>query len=145
MAFLTKEELKTVAASEVINKLIGSDDTIAAVIIEESISLMKGKLSKFYDIEAIFNATGTSRHKTILKYLKDISIYEIYERHTREQNSVAKRRRDEAMAELEKLNTGENYDRTLPPRTKEESTDPNTMTEGEFRFGNGHIRYNSNY
>lgn len=141
MSFLTKEELRTVSTIPIIDKLTAEDDTIITIIIDESISLMKGKLSKYYDVDAIFNATGDARHKTILKYLKDIAIYEIYERHTREQNLVAKRRRDEAMDELEKLNTGENYDRTLPARIDQQDT----ATESEdIRFG-GNKRYNSAY
>ncbi len=141
MPFLIKDELKTVATSQTIDNLTANDDTIITDIIDESVSLMKGKLSKYYDVDAIFNATGATRHKTILKYLKDIAIYEIYERHTREQNLVTKRRRDEAMEELEKLNTGENYDRTLPARI----TQQDTATESDdIRFG-GNQRYNSAY
>ena len=140
--FLVQSELTTVSTAELINKLTGSDATIVPNIIDESISIMSGKLSKYYDIDAIFSATGDTRHKTILKWLKDITIYEIYERHTREQNSVAKRRRDEAMAELEKLNTGENYDRTLPPR--DSSAEKTATQSDDIRFG-GDFRYNSNY
>lgn len=142
MPFLEKTELKTVSTQPLIDKLTGADDSIVTDIIDESISLIKGKLSKYYDIDGIFAATGADRHKTVLKWLKDITIYELYERHTREQNLVAKRRRDEAMAELEKLNTGENYDRTLPKR---ETTTENTATESEdIRFG-GSQRYSSIY
>jgi len=142
MAFLTKDELKTVSTSELINKITAYDDSIVNAIIDESIGLMCSYLSKYYDTDAIFSATGNARHKTVLKKLKDIVIFEIYERHTREINQAAKRRFDEAMLWLEKLNTGEFADRTLPPITE---TSEETETPADILFGNRNDRYSSNY
>lgn len=142
MAFLQIDELKTVADVSLINKIIGMDNDIVNDIIDETIQTMKGDLSKYYDIDAIFNAQGENRHKVALKYAKYITIYEIYERHTREQNAVAARRFNEAMDWLEKLNNGEKYDRTLPPRPKESTEAPGVNTES--RFG-GSTQYESAY
>lgn len=142
MAFLTKQELTTVATMSIIDKITAEDFDIVPRIIEESISLMKGYLSRYYDAEAIFLAEGDSRHKTVLKRLKDIAIYEIYERHTREQNAVAARRYNEAMNWLEKLNTGEHSDHTLPTKPEDTTADPGTS--GDTRFG-GNTQYQSAY
>lgn len=142
--FLTQDELKTVATAQIIDKIIAGDTDIVATIIAESISLMAGYLSKRYDTVAIFAAEGADRHLTVLKRLKDIAIYEIYERHTREQNAVAMRRYNEAMAWLEKLNTGEFYDATMPPKPVADPAAP-LGTDGEdTRFG-GYQRYTNNY
>lgn len=141
MAFLTKIELGTVATLSVIDRLTGSDTALVDEIIEESISLMKGYLSRHYDAEAIFAARDAERHSTVVKRLKDLVIYEVYERHTRETNAVAARRYAEAMKWLETLNSGELGDRTLPPRP----TLPDAAgTTGETRFG-GNPRYESIY
>lgn len=139
MAFLEKTELRTVASTTTIDKIIANDDTIVTDIINESIALMKSYLAKYYDIDAIFDAIDQERNLNVLKKLKDISIYEIYERHTREQNKVAMRRYSEAMLWLEKLNTGEYYDSTLPPRQIEDGTDI-SKTSDDIRFG-GNTRY----
>lgn len=141
--FLAKEELKTVADINLVNKITALDDTIVEDIILESIETMKGYLSKYYDIDAIFTATGDTRHKVVVKFLKYITIYEIYERHTREQNAVAARRFAEAMDWLEKLNKGEYFDRTLPIIPKEITTAPEGST-GDNRYG-GNTQYTSNY
>lgn len=141
MAFLTKLELKTVGSISVIDKLTGPDYELVDDIIAESISLMKGYLSRHYDIDAIFAAEGSARHQTVVKRLKDIVIYEVYERHTREQNAVAARRYNEAMKWLEALNSGEFSDKTLPQ--KPPTTDP-AGTTGETRFG-GNTQYPSIY
>jgi hypothetical protein len=116
--FLQKSELKTVSTEEIINKIIGGDDEIVVTIIGESIAMMKGYMSRFYDVELIFSQRGRKRHLTTLKKLKDIVIYEIYERRTKQQNAVAARRYNEAMLWLEKLSTGELGDKTLPPVVK---------------------------
>jgi hypothetical protein len=139
--FLRKEELKTVSTEEIIHKIIGGDNEIVINIINESIALMKGYMSRFYDVEEIFSQRGNKRHLATLKRLKDIVIYEIYERHTRTQNAVAARRYSEAMMWLEKLSTGELGDKTLPPAIKEADI---TGQTGESRFGSN-IKYRSDY
>jgi phage gp36-like protein len=141
--FLEKSELKTVAQISLIDKIINLDDEIVENIIDESISLMKSYMSRFYDVEAIFNKEGDARHKATLKRLKDIVIYEIYERHTREHNAVAMRRYNEAMNWLEKLNTGEFGDKTLPI-VQDNPDDDSAGTSGDTRFG-GSKRYDSIY
>lgn len=142
MAFLVKAELKTVAQIGLIDLITAADDTIIISIIDESIDKMKSFLSRFYDVEAIFAAEGNARKASILKRLKDIVIYEIYERHTREPNAVAARRYAEAMDWLEKMNTGELGDHTLPPKPNEEGETEGTA--GDTRFG-GNKRYTSIY
>lgn len=142
MAFLTKEELKTVSDVNLINIITNLDDTIVVDIIEESIDKMKGFLSRFYDIDGIFDAEGNERKKSVVKRLKDIVIYEIYERHTRDTNAVAARRYAETMEWLEKTYTGELGDRTLPP--KPEEPDDSTGQTGDTRFG-GNMQYRSVY
>jgi len=140
--FLSLAELKTVSTMPIIDKLIGFDDDIAEIIIEESISVMQGYMSRFYNVEDIFSKEGDKRHLATLKRLKDIVIYEIYERHTRTQNAVAARRYNEAMLWLEKLSTGELGDKTLPPVKKDD--DGTTGQTGESRFG-GNTKYTSIY
>lgn len=142
MAFLTKAELKTVSDLRIVDIITNLDESIVVEIIDESIDKMQGFMSRFYDVEAIFDAEGDARKKSIVKRLKDIVIYETYERHTRETNDVAARRYAEAMDWLEKVYTGELGDRTLPPRPAPESD--NDGTTGDVRFG-GNPSYDSAY
>jgi phage gp36-like protein len=141
--FLTKEELKTVADINVVDLITNLDDSIVVEIIDESIDKMKSYLSRYYDADAIFAAEGAGRKKHILKVLKDIVIYEVYERHTREQNAVAARRYAEAMHWLEKINSGELGDDTLPDKPDNPDGTPDG-TNGDARYG-GDGRYDSIY
>ena len=131
MAFLTKDELKTVVTVEVVNLITRGDDTIVTEIIEESIDIIKTYLFKHFNVDVIFDAQGAARSKVILKYLKDIAIHEIYIRRTKQMNQVAKGRFDEAMLWLEKVAKG-TIQPDLPP--KEVDTDGDGQPDGTVPF-----------
>lgn len=126
MSFILKEELNTVATAEMVTIITNSDDTIITEIIDESIDLMRSYLHQNYDTEAIFTAVDADRSKIIVKYLKDIVIYEIYSRRTRQINELAKQRYDEAMLWLERVAKGD-INPGLPTLT-----DPDTGTDETF-------------
>lgn len=144
MAFLTKEELKTVSDINIVNKITALDDDIVNDIIDESIALMTSYLSRFYDATSIFAKENNERNKHIIKKLKDIVIYEVYERHSREPNAVAERRYNIAMRWLEKINTGEQGDGTLPTKPDEPGENENNGSTGDSRYGGGR-KYGSIY
>jgi phage gp36-like protein len=138
--FLTKDELKTVTDINVVNKIVNLDDTIVEEIIDESIDLMKSYLSRYYDAESIFNEEGSMRKKAVVKKLKDIVIYEIYNRNLWGENARVGAAYTEAINWLEKLNTGQFSDNTLPPIPDEVGDG----TDGDTRFG-GNKKYSSIY
>lgn len=149
MAFLIKEELKTVADLNIVDIITDLDDTIISQIVDESIAIMKSYLAKYYDCDLIFSATGAQRNQAILKRLKDIVIFEIYIRHTREFNEVAKWRYDEVIAWLEKINTGTFVEEQLPPNGGGSGGSGSGGSIGgqdglDIRFGNGH-KYESSF
>lgn len=143
MAFLIKSELKTVGQISLIDKIVNEDNTIVDDIINESIALMSSHLSRHYDIVNIFNKTGANRHKQVVKYLKDIVIYEIYDRRSLDQSAGMIRKYQEAMNWLEKLNTGEFGDKTLPV-VESTLNDSGVLSEGNTRFG-GNKKYANGY
>lgn len=140
-SFLSFEELSTVAALPTIAKLTAGNPYVVEQIIDESIALMRSYLSRHYDTDSIFSATGDDRHLTVLKYLKDIVIFEIYDRLTREENEVAGRRYEAAIKWLESLNDGSLADDTLPPAVTPEGQE---ASSGDVRFGSN-TQYTSRY
>jgi phage gp36-like protein len=132
--FLSQNELKTVADKAIIVLITDMDEEIVDQVIAESIDLMSSYLSRYYDVQNIFNKQGAARNLTVLKYLKDIVIYEVYMRHTRQINEAAQKRYNEAMNFLEKLNTGDFFISTLPS-IPGEITSPNNQEEQQTRFG----------
>ncbi|MRX70280.1 Protein of unknown function [Flavobacterium resistens] len=129
--FLEKSELQTVGVEEIINKIINSDDAIVNEIIEEDIDLASGYLFQYYDVEAIFNATGDDRNKTLLRHLKGLVIFDIYTRRNKAINEVTKLRYDEAMLWLEKVSTGK-LKPDLPPKKIDTDGDGNPDSPATF-------------
>ena len=147
MSFLTKAELATVADPAIINLITGTslgDDVIVDQCIAEGISVMKSLLSRYYDVDAIFNATDDARDLTVLHHLKNIVIHEIWIRHTRKVNEVAKLRFDEAMNWLEKLNEGKFMIKTLP-LAPGSLPSPGNQDGQDTRFGVGNSKYENIY
>jgi hypothetical protein len=141
MAFLEKAELKTVSQIPAIDKITNADGEVVTELIEESISVMKGLLSAFYDTGKIFSAEADDRNKTVLKYLKNIVIFEIYTRLNWDVNRTLINRYNEAMQWLENMNEGKWTDKTLPL-----SGDEGESPQNDFfiRFGSGE-RYLSDF
>ena len=137
--FLDIDELKSIVDINLINKITADDDTIVETIISESIDSMKSYLSKYYDTEVIFSKEGTERSLNVLKKLKDIVVYEIYTRNPRSMNEVAEKKYSEAINWLEKLNTGEFSDKSLPIPTVEL-----VETQTSMRTGSNQ-KYQSNF
>lgn len=141
--FLQKSELNTVLPISLADAITNQDDSIVSQIISESIALMSSYLSKFYDVQAIFSASGSQRNLTVLKYLKDIVAFEIIRAHTHDTaNESAQQRYDTAIQWLRDLNTGTLSDSTLPPLPIQPDSDP--ATSGNVRFGTS-AKYSSIY
>lgn len=111
--FLEIDELKTVRTAPIVELITNSDDDTVNEIINESIDIMKSYLFKYYDTDVIFNAVGEERSKMILKYLKDIVIYEIHKIRATRFDEVLKLDYDEAIGWLDKVSTGK-IDADLP-------------------------------
>ena len=123
MAFLVKDELKTVSTLEIIDIITNSDDEIINMIIEECIDVMKTYLGSYYDMDEVFAKTGDDRNKTLLKYLKALVIYEIPKRRGKQVPRDQAEDFNEAMRWLEKVAAGE-WRANLPPK-KVENEDSN--------------------
>ena len=146
MAFLTPEELKTVAYSYQINEITEADEDIVLQAISTGLEEVKGYLRKnnkkeyldgrlVYDVNAVFAAQGGSRNSLILQYTKIASLWhllilcnvDILYEHVKE-------RYDRAIDYLKKVNKG---DVTLDlPLLAQTDADNNGVSDAKpFRFG----------
>lgn len=132
MAFLVKDELKTVSKLEIIDIITNSDDEIINMIIEECIDVMKTYLGAYYDMDEIFAKEGDDRNKTLLKYLKALVIYEIPKCRGKQVPRDQAEDFNEAMRWLEKVAAGE-WRANLPPK-KVENEDGTQSEVGFFKL-----------
>lgn len=75
--YITPEELKTHAYDEEIKQIIREDETIALACLDMAQEFAESKLSKHYDTDKIFSKTGTDRSPLLVKFIKDIAIWEL--------------------------------------------------------------------
>lgn len=81
MAFLGKADFVASIHTEILDGLTRNNDDIIDVAIDEAVSEMKGYLAARYNVDAIFNASGASRHPTVLNFCKDVALYHIHSAH----------------------------------------------------------------
>jgi len=139
MAFIIKEELKTVGVPAVIEKAINENDDIVLDIIDETEDVMRSYLSGRFNVDAVFNAVAGDRSGVVVKHFKKIVIDEIYKRKTGGLNEVTQLGYDEAMTWLEGVASGKINAGDLPPKDEEP-----IQGDGFIKFG-GNTKYESDF
>jgi hypothetical protein len=104
MAFLTIDELKTEAPASFINILVGVEDDAVNEIILDMMDLIRTNLGAYYDMDAVFNAIGDARSRTIVNYLKDLVYYKLQKR--RKPGVLDNSDYEEAMRWIEEVSAG---------------------------------------
>lgn len=75
--YIEIEELRTHVREEELQEIIRSDETIALAALDAAKEFAKSKLMKHYDTQAIFSKKNTDRSPLLVKFIKDIAIWEI--------------------------------------------------------------------
>jgi phage gp36-like protein len=63
---------------DILDSLTREDDTIVEICEDRAVAEMRGYLSRRYDVDVIFAATGSHRNQLILMMAIDIAIYHIF-------------------------------------------------------------------
>lgn len=102
------------------------DPEIVEICEDRTIAEMRGYLSKTYDCDAIFTATGKDRHPLILMFATDITIYHIFCQHN--PYKISQVRKDRYDRAIEWLKGVMNGDITIDgaPRLPEDTAESNS-------------------
>jgi phage gp36-like protein len=93
---------------EILDALVREDETLVEVCEDRAIAQMRGYLSRRYDCDALFSATGGARNQLVLMMAIDISIYHIFCIHNpMKLSQVRKDRYDRAMEWLRQVAAGD--------------------------------------
>lgn len=134
MAFLTIQELKTVARQEHVQVIASMDDLIIQGCIQSGITEVMSRLTPStkkqaydgrtrYDVQAIFAAVGDQRNELILAYTKVVALWHLIIRgNAGVHYEVIEARYDRAIEYLKDLASGDATDLTLPALPEEEET-----------------------
>ena len=89
---------------EILDALVRDDETIIEICEDRAIAEMRGYLSRRYDCDLIFSASGPERNQLILMMALDIAIYHIFCVHNPQKLSqVRKDRYNRAMEWLKQV------------------------------------------
>ncbi|MEZ2337681.1 hypothetical protein AB6735_18690 [Mucilaginibacter sp. RCC_168] len=146
MAFLEKSDLRSKIREYQLNSITDNDDTIVEMAIEAGIEEASSLLTRndkkewddgrpHYDVEAIFNASGTDRNGLMLANTKSIVMWHLIDLcNTGLDYEKAESRYDRAVEYLEKLAAGDGANsRTLPRITAEPPIDDQPFAMGSRR------------
>ena len=92
---------------DILDALVREDETIIEICEDRAIAEMRCHLSKRYDRERIFSATGEERHQLILMMVIDITVYHIFCIHNPTKLSAMRKDRYERAVEWMKAVSGE--------------------------------------
>lgn len=84
---------------EILNALVRDDETLVEICEDRAIAEMRGYLSKRYDCNAIFSASGEGRNQLILMMVIDIAVYHIFCIHNPQKLSQVRKDRYERAVE----------------------------------------------
>lgn len=122
MPFLSKLDLYLTILDDELNEITRQDDTIVIASCTAAISEMRTILNDSFDVDAIFNATGTNRHQLLLRLGCDIAVYYIVARCQAGQYLQDRLSRyDRAVNTLKAFAKNETYS-DLPRRTATQQT-----------------------
>ena len=92
---------------DILDALVREDETVIEVCEDRAIAEMRCYLSKRYDCNKIFAATGDNRNQLVLMMVIDMAVYHIFCIHNpRNMSSVRKDRYDRAKEWLEAVADG---------------------------------------
>lgn len=118
---------------EILDALTREDNTVVEVCEDRAIAEMRCYLSRRYDCDAIFSATGDKRNQLVLMMVVDIAIYHIFSIHNPQKLSQVRRDRYDRAVEWMKAVAAEDI-----------SIDGAPLLPEEQRAANASFRISSN-
>lgn len=129
--FITPEDYDASIHREILDALLRhdsdvSDSAIVEICEDRAIEEMRCYLSKYYDCDAIFSATGSDRNPLILMMAVDIAVYHIFCQHNPYKMSEIRKERYNRAVEWLKAVADANITIDGAPRLPEEELHANS-------------------
>lgn len=129
--FITPEDYDASIHREILDALLRhdsdvSDSAIVEICEDRAIEEMRCYLSKYYDCDAIFSATGDQRNALILMMAVDIAVYHIFCQHNPYKMSEIRKERYNRAVEWLKAVAAANITIDGAPRLPEEELHANS-------------------
>lgn len=141
MVFLTTDDFKLKLSVDILNQILQLDNSILDDAEQQAIAIIEDNLSPNFDIETELAKTATDRHKNLIRWMLNLTLYFVYERVPDDQvpERVVKNY-DDTIAEIELIARGKKN--TTLERVVDEETDEIHTT---FRYGSNPPRGHNLY
>lgn len=141
MTFLTIADFTLKLSEDIRNQITDSDDTILDDAEIQATAIIQDAFFDKYDLNAEFAKAGSSRHKNLVRWMLNLTVYFIYERVPDVQvpERVVKNYND-TLTELERIETGKR-NTSLQKLDNEKTGRPET----NFRWGSNTKRSHDLY
>jgi phage gp36-like protein len=80
MAFIDKSDIESALTSEEITEITRSDDTLVDSAILSALGEMRSYLATKYDVDTIYQATGSNRDGHLVRIAVTLAVYYLFER-----------------------------------------------------------------
>ena len=97
--FVQIEDYDASVHREILDALVRDDDSLVEICEDRAIAEMRCYLSKRYDCDAIFSASGNGRNQLVLMMVIDIAVYHIFCIHNPQKLSQIRKDRYERAVE----------------------------------------------
>lgn len=124
---------------EILDALVRDDETLVEICEDRAIAEMRGYLSKRYDCNSIFSASGEERNQLILMMVIDIAVYHIFCIHNPQKLSQVRKDRYERAVEWMKAVADEEISIDGAPLLPEEDR----AKKAALMFKSNHKRVNN--
>jgi len=118
--FVNIEDYDASVHREILDALVRDDESLVEICEYRAIAEMRCYLSKRYDCDAIFSATGEDRNQLILMMVLDIAVYHIFCIHNPQKLSQIRKDRYERAVEWMKAVANEEISIDGAPLLSEE-------------------------
>ena len=131
MTFLTEDDFLLKLPADIRDQITDGDSSVLDEAEAQSTAIIQDAFYEKYDLNAEFAKTGTDRHKNLLRWMLNLTIYFIYERIPA--NQVPERvvkNYDDTVTEIKNVEAGKR-NTTLTKLIRED----NLHKETNFRWG----------
>ena len=97
--FVKMEDYDASVHREILDALVRDDESLVEICEDRAIAEMRCYLSKRYDCDAIFSASGNGRNQLVLMMVIDIAVYHIFCIHNPQKLSQIRKERYERAVE----------------------------------------------
>jgi len=131
MIYLTEGDFVAKISDNILEQILDGNNTILDEAEQSATAIIQDAFAQKYDLDAEFAKTGTDRHKNLLRWMLNLTLYFLYERvHDNQVPDRVVKNYDDTVSEIKSIEQGKR-NTSLLKLIRED----NARKETNFRWG----------